>query len=422
LTAATPKHEGQRSEGPARRRRDRRRLEKTSVRRIYRRVDADGETVDYVAVFDVAGRQHKKIARTFTAAKRLKLHGGDNAPERAITFLKFLDEWVERYRGQGRRGFRDQTREEYRRLIRAYAHRYFSARLKLVDVSPYLLARFVDWLCDEETQGRRLSDKTIANIVIPLRTALKTAAREGLIQHNPSQDLALPHREENPDDEEDVRVFSREQLAAVLSAAPDEHRLLLELLAGCGLRISDVALQRRHFRLDDGPPAVRVRRAYVKGRIVPPKSKHGRRSILLPPPLAGKVRTRMDATPGEPTDLFFRSDSDGFLDADALRRRMLKPLVDEAGAGWAAFHAFRHTFASIHLSEGTHVVAVSRALGHHSAAFTLSRYAHLLPGELAPPLDLDAVLEKPDEARALHCPTGLGQVRSPEIRLKPGFT
>jgi integrase len=379
---------GRTSKAPARRR-DRRRLEKTSVPRVYRRVDADGETVDFVAVFDVAGRQHKKIARTFTAAKRLKLHGGDSAPERAIRFLGFLDEWVERYRGQGRRGFRDQTREEYRRLIRTYAHRYFSARLKLVDVSPYLLARFVDWLCDEEVQGRRLSDKTIANIVIPIRTALKTAVREGLVRHNPSQGLALPHREGDPDDEDDVRVFSRVQLAAVLAAAPDEHRLLLELLAGCGLRISEaLALQRRHFRVDDGPPEVLVRRAYVKGRIVPPKSKHGRRAILLPPSIAGQVRIRLGAEPGEQADLFFTSDDGGFLDADALRRRMLKPLVEEAGAGWAAFHAFRHTFASIHLSEGTDLVAVSRALGHHSAAFTLSRYAHLLPGELAPPLDL----------------------------------
>jgi integrase len=399
LAAVTPKREGQGSEAPAHRRRDRRRLEKTSVPRVYRRVDAEGETVDYVAVFDVAGRQQKKVARSFTAAKRLKLHGGDRPPERAITFRKFLDEWVERYRGQGRRGFRDQTREEYRRLIRIYAHRYFSARLKLGDVSPYLLARFVDWLCDEEAQGRRLSDKTIANIVIPLRTALKTAAREGLIRNNPSQDLALPHREEDPDDEDDVRVFSREQLAAVLAAAPEEHRLLLELLAGCGLRISEaVGLQRLHFRLDDGPPEVRVRRAYVKGRIVPPKSKHGRRRVLLPSSLVGKVRTRLDAEPGEPTDLFFGSDGGVFLDADGLRRRMLKPLVEEAGAGWAAFHAFRHTFASIHIREGTDIVALSRALGHHSPAFTLSRYAHLLPGEVAPPLDLDGVLSLPGGA------------------------
>ena len=59
------------------------------------------------------------------------------------------------------------------------------------------------------------------------------------------------------------------------------------------------------------------------------------------------------------------------------------------GAPWAAFHTFRHTFASIHLSEGTNLLQLSRALGHHSAAFTLTRYTHLLPGDEAPALDLD---------------------------------
>jgi integrase len=76
------------------------------------------------------------------------------------------------------------------------------------------------------------------------------------------------------------------------------------------------------------------------------------------------------------------------IDPDNLRRRVLKPLVEEAGASWAAFHTFRHPFASIHLSEGTNLLQLSRALGHHSAAFTLSRYTHLLPGEEAPALDL----------------------------------
>ena len=47
-----------------------------------------------------------------------------------------------------------------------------------MDLTPYRLARFVDWLCDEGAQGRRLSDSTVANAVIPLRAALATAQRE----------------------------------------------------------------------------------------------------------------------------------------------------------------------------------------------------------------------------------------------------
>jgi len=195
-------------------------------------------------------------------------------------------------------------------------------------------------------------------------------------------------------------VFSREQLAAVLSMAPARHRLLLEILAGCGLRISEaIALQRLHFQLDDGPPEVCIRRALVKGHIGPPKTRRGRRDVRLSPRLAAKVRAHLEANPGESADLFFTAEGGGPLDSDNLRRRMLKPLVEEVGAPWAGFHTFRHTFASLHLSEGTNLVALSRALGHHSPAFTLSRYTHLLPGEVAAPLDIETVLlQVPDAA------------------------
>jgi len=57
---------------------------------------------------------------------------------------------------------------------------------------------------------------------------------------------------------------------------------------------------------------------------------------------------------------------------------MLKPLAEEVGAPWAGWHTLRHTFASLQLAGGCNVVALSRALGHHTAAFTLSTYVHLL--------------------------------------------
>ena len=59
--------------------------------------------------------------------------------------------------------------------------------------------------------------------------------------------------------------------------------------------------------------------------------------------------------------------------------------------------------ASLHIDRGTNVVQLSRLLGHHSPAFTLSRYAHLLNGHVGAPLDLDAELVAPRGDRArLH--------------------
>jgi integrase len=171
---------------------------------------------------------------------------------------------------------------------------------------------------------------------------------------------------------------------------PARHRLLFELLATTGLRISEaIALQRLHLQLDDPKPEVCVRRAIVRERIEPPKTKYGRRDVLLPPSLASRLRVHLaDQADHDSTVLLFPNDAGGVLDPNNLRRRVLKPLVEEVNAPWAGFHTFRHTFASIHLSEGTNLLQLSRALGHHSAAFTLTRYTHLLPGDEAPALDV----------------------------------
>jgi integrase len=42
-------------------------------------------------------------------------------------------------------------------------------------------------------------------------------------------------------------------------------------------------------------------------------------------------------------------------------------------------HALRHYFASVLLHHGVDIKALSEYLGHHSAAFTLSVYVHMMP-------------------------------------------
>jgi integrase len=76
--------------------------------------------------------------------------------------------------------------------------------------------------------------------------------------------------------------MSRDELATLLALIPDRHRLMFRLLAATGLRISEaIALQWRHLELDGSAQHVKVRRALVKGRMGPPKSRHGRRQIPL---------------------------------------------------------------------------------------------------------------------------------------------
>lgn len=71
---------------------------------------------------------------------------------------------------------------------------------------------------------------------------------------------------------------------------------------------------------------------------------------------------------------------------------MLKPLVEEMGAPWAGFHTVFHTFASIHLSEGTNLVALYRpglAPGRERDGETEHEPAPLAQGTAAVAVDPD---------------------------------
>ncbi len=53
--------------------------------------------------------------------------------------------------------------------------------------------------------------------------------------------------------------------------------------------------------------------------------------------------------------------------------------MDDAGVPKISFHELRHTFATLHLTAGTHPKIVQEILGHSSVSLTLSTYSHVLP-------------------------------------------
>ncbi|MGI9119037.1 MAG: tyrosine-type recombinase/integrase [Acidimicrobiales bacterium] len=60
---------------------------------------------------------------------------------------------------------------------------------------------------------------------------------------------------------------------------------------------------------------------------------------------------------------------------------MWQPGVAEAGLAPIRIHDLRHTCASLAIAAGADVKVLRRMLGHASAALTLDRYGHLLPGQ-----------------------------------------
>lgn len=379
---------------------DHRRMIRTRTPGIFRRGGR------YVVTFrDERGKPRKRSARTFDEARKLKaklnadVARGEYHAASRVTFQEYFLEWVERYQGRGQRGFRDSTREDYRRLGEKYALSFFGP-VKLSQITPRDIANFIGWMCDSQKQGKRLADATVRNALNPVRSCLTTAVQEGLIRHNPAQGASLPYRP-NPDapDDEEHRALSREELSGLLGVVNKRHRLMFALLASTGLRISEaLALQWKHVHLNGSNPHVKVRRAFTKGRIEVPKTRYGRRNVPLDGRLVQELRARRNESDAMSEDgLVFTSQTGGFLDPSNLRNRVLNPAAEESNAAWANFHTFRHTCASLLFQRGANAVQVQRWLGHHSAAFTLSTYVHLLPDELGDPLNLD------DELAPVRC-------------------
>jgi integrase len=216
-----------------------------------------------------------------------------------------------------------------------------------------------------------------------------------VIRSNPTIGTALPARDEQraiedgEHDDEEVKALSTEELATFLRVCPEQWRTFFCLLAATGLRVSEAfALRWRDLSLGGSAPQVRVRRAYVRGRFGPPKTRHGKRAVPIDHALVMELRSgRGTAELSSDDDLVFPAANGMPLRQENVRRRVLGPTAEEAGVHWAGFHAFRHTCATRLFAQGRNAVQVQRWLGHHSPAFTLSVYVHLLDGDLGGALD-----------------------------------
>jgi integrase len=319
-------------------------------------------------------------------------------------------------RYQGRKGaVRDATKADYRRDLERYWLPSLGSK-RLPAITAPMIARVLAEIAGREDDGY-LADRTLKRLSAPLAALMATAVEEGVIGTNPARDVNVPsgrdelHRfDEDADDGDDpepgkAKALTSEQVAAVLLVVNQRWRLLFALLAATGLRISEaLALRWRDLELDGGRPVVKVRRAHVRGAYGPPKSKYGRREVPIPFALVRELRERRKVTewPGA-DELVFPSMAGTVMDPGNLHRRTLKPAAQEAGVGWAGFHAFRHHCASRLIADGRNIVQVSRWLGHHSPSFTLGTYAHLMDDGVGEPLEVSSVLAvRPEATQPVH--------------------
>ena len=297
-------------------------------------------------------------------------------PKPGILLADWLDLW---YQGYKKPNLRPNTQMSYERRI----YQHITPALGQIQLDKLTTADIQEFYADLKKNGRLLrtelygaglSDQTIRGIHTTLHAALDKAVEENLIFQNPSDGCQLPSARPR-----EMKVLTPEEIQQLLIQAREDgcyELLLLEL--STGLRRGEIcALQWNDLNLKTGALQVERQVHRVRGELVvsPPKTKAGRRAVLLPAPVLNVLKSYRTTSTSR---WIFPSPvkEDSPMDPAAVRKR-LSTVLKRASCKRPRFHDLRHTFATASLEHGMDVKTLSTIIGHVSSATPLNIYAHV---------------------------------------------
>ena len=221
-----------------------------------------------------------------------------------------------------------------------------------------------------------LSARSVEIIHVTMHKALKQAVRWSLVPRNVAETVTPPRPTKR-----EITPLTQQQLRSLLETARDDELYALWVLAcTTGMRNGEpLAIQWRDIDLEAG--TLQVKRTVFDGKVSPPKTASGRRSIRLSKLAIAALRQhRTMATERQTSEWVFSSRAGTPISVHNLHNRSWKPLLERAGLpDGTRMHDLRHSAATLLLSKGVAVKVVSEMLGHADVSTTLSIYAHVLP-------------------------------------------
>ena len=214
-----------------------------------------------------------------------------------------------------------------------------------------------------------LAGASLQRKLAALRALLSYLTEKKCIATNPARLVPTP-RAAKPL----PRVLTEEQTAAFLAALDGRERLLMELIYGCGLRVSE-AVGLCWGQVDLDTPCLRIHGKGGKDRVVPLV----RHLVLALTP----YRVAHEHAPQNPV---FPGPKGKALSVRSVQRLARKAWLTAGLPAKATPHTLRHCFATHLLGNGAYLRAIQELLGHSSLS-TTQRYTHLEYKQLAAEYD-----------------------------------
>lgn len=274
---------------------------------------------------------------------------------RGMTLAEWLRRHIDHLTGVEQKTLDDYNRYRDRDIVG------FFGDIPLTALTPDDIALWVNHL---EASGN--SPKTIRNKHGFLSAALGKAVPEH-IPSNPAAGRRLPR---GSGDDDEMRMLTRDEFAALLEATTEPWRPLLNFMVASGARWGEVSAL-KPSDVDQAAGTVKIRRAWKYSsngyEIGPPKTKRSRRTISVPT----SVLSQLDYS----HEYLFTNRAGGPVRYQGFRRRVWDKAVARAELDPAPTpHDLRHTCASWMLTGGVPITVVSRHLGHESIKITVDIY------------------------------------------------
>lgn len=284
------------------------------------------------------------------------------------------------------------TFASYRQVVTHYLIPHLGL-IPLTKLAPATLERTWTAIAQEGVDDPGLEKRrTAAYVRTVLRKALQDAFRLGLLPYNPvDRTKAPPPRPKRP-----VVPFTREEVEALIAAAPDRWQPLLTLVAWTGLRRGEVTglqwgdwdeargtLQvRRSVVVVEGSPVVQDGSTYAAT-----KTRAGLRTMTLPRRAQAALVHQRAWVAEQQTLAGSEWHDEGWIFPTQTGRvlhprnvaRAYEQARDAAHLRHESFHGLRHHAVSVLIGLGISLEIVAKWIGHGSRAVTADTYGHLLP-------------------------------------------
>jgi integrase len=322
-------------------------------------------------------------------------------------FGDYLHDWLAT---RSSNGLKPKTVASYRQVITDYIEPHLG-QVPIQALTAVALDGLYATLLEEGGKRRRgLSNRSVRYTHTIIRAALGDATKKGLLPRNVAL-LADPPSARSAKAPE-PKTWTPEELALFLRETRDHRRgPLFHVAALTGLRRGELCAL-TWDDIDFEVSELRVRQSLTAPDGIPhfgpPKSDKSRRTVSLDAGTVERLRDQQArshdlriSARGEwrETGLVFINEEGNHLHPDNVSRDFSRAVQALDGqVSEISIHGLRHTHATHLLATGANPKLVADRLGHHSVAFTLDTYTHVMPGQQADAAAAVAELLKPGNA------------------------